>query len=163
MNAQNNNQHWSRVKNIGLWVLQILTATAFLLAGLAKLSGQPAMVAQFDQLGLGQWFRYLTGAIEVVSALLLLTPRLVAVGAALLVGTMAGAVLSHLVQLGGSPVPALVLGCFAAIILWGRFAIVKAWLVKLPASAAFMPKSSQTGDGASMASSRLGRPRASSV
>jgi quercetin dioxygenase-like cupin family protein len=41
---------------------------------------------------------------------------------------MVGAVLSHLLLIGGSPAPALVLGCFAALILWGRFATVKAWL-----------------------------------
>jgi hypothetical protein len=57
-----------------------------------------------------------------------LIPRLTPVGAALLVGTMTGAVLAHLLVLGGSAVPALVLGCLAAIILWGRFATVKAWL-----------------------------------
>ena len=34
---------------------------------------------------------------------------------------MVGAILTHLVLIGGSPVPALVLLCFAAIILWGRF------------------------------------------
>jgi len=134
MNPQNNNERKSKVKNAGLWVLQILTAAAFLLAGLAKLSGQPAMVQQFDEIGLGQWFRYLTGAIEVTSAVLLLIPRLVPVGAALLVGTMSGAVLTHLLKLGGSLLPALVLGCFAAIILWGRIATVKASLARLSAS-----------------------------
>jgi hypothetical protein len=34
---------------------------------------------------------------------------------------MTGAVSTHLFIIGGSPVPALVLGCFAGIILWGRF------------------------------------------
>jgi hypothetical protein len=59
---------------------------------------------------------------------MLLVPRLVPVGAALLAGTMAAAVLSHLLVLGGSPVPALVLGCLAGLVLWGRFATVKEWL-----------------------------------
>jgi len=31
---------------------------------------------------------------------------------------------------GGSPVPALVLGVFAGIILWGHFEVVKPWLAK---------------------------------
>jgi putative oxidoreductase len=88
--------------------LQILTAAAFLMAGFAKLSGQPMMVETFDRVGIGQWFRYVTGGLEIASAILLLIPRLTPVGAALLVCTMIGAVLTHLVLIGGSPVPAVV-------------------------------------------------------
>jgi uncharacterized membrane protein YphA (DoxX/SURF4 family) len=127
-----------KVKSIGLWVLQVLLAAAFLMAGFSKLAGQEAMVKEFDEIGMGQWFRYLTGGIEVVSAVLLLLPRLTPAGAALLVCTMVGAVLTHLLKLGGSPLPALVLGCIAAIILWGRFGTVKAWLGR-PAVAAAPP------------------------
>jgi putative oxidoreductase len=128
-----NDQRSSRAKNVALWTLQILTAAALLLAGFGALSGQPMMVATFDKIGIGQWFRYVTGCIELTSAILLLIPRLTPVGAALLLCTMIGAVLSHLLMIGGSPVPALVLLCLAAIILWGRFETVKAWLGKLPA------------------------------
>jgi hypothetical protein len=128
MNIQVKSPRPSVARNIALWVLQVLTAVAFLAAGFTKLSGQPMMVETFEKVGVGQWFRYLTGGIEVASAVLLLIPRLAAVGAALLVGTMAGAVLSHLLILGGSPVPALVLGCLAGLILWGRIGTVKAWL-----------------------------------
>ena len=53
------------------WVLQILAAAMFLFAGGSKLTGQQAMVDTFGQIGLGQWFRYLTGIIEVGSAVLL--------------------------------------------------------------------------------------------
>jgi putative oxidoreductase len=115
--------------------LQGLTAAAFLLAGAAKLSGQPVMVEMFDKIGLGQWFRYLTGGIEVVSAILLLVPKLTPVGAGMLVCTMAGAVITHLTKIGGSPAPAIVLGCFAAIILWGRFGSLKALLGQSSAQA----------------------------
>jgi putative oxidoreductase len=130
MNDPTHEDRSSRAKNVALWALQILTVAAFLLAGGAKLSGQPAMVETFDKVGVGQWFRYFTGGIEVVSAVLLLIPRLTPVGAALLVCTMAGAVLSHLVVIGGSTVPALVLLCLAALILWGRFGTLRAWLGK---------------------------------
>jgi hypothetical protein len=47
---------------------------------------------------------------------------------------------SHLLVLGGSPAPALVLGCLAGIILWGRFATVKAWLGALSAKAKTEPR-----------------------
>ncbi len=131
MKDQTNDQRLSRAKNVALWALQIVTAAAFLLAGFGALSGQPMMVETFDKIGIGQWFRYVTGGIEVMSAILLLIPRLTPVGAALLVCTMTGAILTHLVLIGGSPLPALVLWCFAAIILWGRFGTLNAWLGKL--------------------------------
>ena len=73
----------SKAKNFSLWTLQVLTAAAFLLAGFGSLSGQPMMVETFEKIGIGQWFRYATGVIEVMSAILLLIPRLTAVGAAL--------------------------------------------------------------------------------
>ncbi|HEX3151879.1 MAG TPA: DoxX family protein [Gemmataceae bacterium] len=135
MNSQIKYARPSVARNVGLWVLQILTAVAFLAAGVAKLSGQQMMVETFEKVGVGQWFRYLTGSIEIVSACFLLIPRLTPVGAALLFCTMAGAVLSHLLILGGSPIPALVLGCLAGLILWGRFGRVKAWLSGLSAGA----------------------------
>ncbi len=131
MNNQSNGNQ-SKVKNIALWVPQVFTAVAFLMAGFAKLSGQPMMVETFDKIGIGQWFRYVTGGIEVASAILLLVPRLTPVGAAILVCTMCGAVLTHLLLIGGSPVPALVLGCFAAIIFWDRRGALKAWLARRP-------------------------------
>jgi putative oxidoreductase len=123
--SQTNQQRPSKAKNIALWTLQVLTAAAFLMAGGLKLSGQPVMVEMFDKIGLGQWFRYLTGSIEIASAILLLIPKLTPVGAGLLVCTMSGAVITHVVKIGGSPAPAIVLGCFAAIILWGRFDSLK--------------------------------------
>lgn len=128
MNSQVRFARPSAARNVGLWVLQVVTAAAFLTAGVAKLSGQPMMVENFEKVGVGQWFRYVTGAIEIASAVFLLIPRLTPIGAALLVCTMVGAVLSQLLVIHGSAVPALVLGGFAATILWGRFATVKAWL-----------------------------------
>jgi len=121
MADQINYQRPSRAKNTALWLLQILTAAALLMAGFAKLSGQPMMVETFDKIGLGQWFRYLTGGIEVASAILLVIPLLTTLGAFLLVSAMIGVVLTHLLTIGGPPLPALGLGCFAAIILLGRF------------------------------------------
>lgn len=47
----------SRAINITLWVLQALLAAAFVAAGGAKLAGVPQMVALYEQIGVGQWFR----------------------------------------------------------------------------------------------------------
>lgn len=110
----------SRAGAITLWIVQIATAAMFLLAGSLKLAGIPVEVALFDAIGIGQWFRYLTGSIEVVSAILLLVPSLAFFGALLLVPTMVGAVLTHLFIVGGNPAPALVLGTAAAAIAWTR-------------------------------------------
>ena len=126
----------SRARNAALWTLQVVTAAAFVMAGFGKLSGQPMMVETFDKIGIGQWFRYVTGGIEIASAIILLIPSLTAVGAALLFCTMTGALLTHLTLIGGSPVPALVLLCFATIILSGRFGSLRALLHKLSAPAA---------------------------
>ena len=60
-------------------------ALMFLVAGGSKLAGVPAMVTLFDALGAGQWFRYVTGIIEVVSGLALLTPAVAVFGALLLI------------------------------------------------------------------------------
>ena len=92
----------------------------FLLAGGSKLAGAAAMVALFDAIGVGQWFRYLTGGIEVVSAVALLVPSLAPFGAIALVATMVGAVATHLFIVGGSPaVPALLL-LGSLVVAWAR-------------------------------------------
>ena len=103
-----------------LWGLQILLALAFLGGGISKLVGTAYMVHLFDQIGMGTWFRYLTGIIEVLSGIALLVPGWARFGALNLVGVMAGAVASHLFQIGGSPVPALVLLALVGLVAWGR-------------------------------------------
>ena len=66
---------------IALWIVQLALAGMFLLAGGSKLLGVPAMVALFDAIGIGQWFRYVTGLIEVGSAMALLVPSFAVFGA----------------------------------------------------------------------------------
>jgi putative oxidoreductase len=109
--------------NIVLWILQILAAATFFLAGGSKLAGVAPMVEMFDKIGLGQWFRYLTGGLEVTGAILLLIPGTVLLGSALLVVTMVGAIVTHLVILGGSPVPAIVLFVMLGTVTWYRWRI----------------------------------------
>lgn len=106
--------------HIALWILQVAAAAMFLFAGFPKLAGDPKMVAFFGALGLGQWFRYLTGSLEVLGAALLLIPGLSAFGAVILICVMIGAVFTHLFVIGGSPVMAIVLLIASAVIAWGR-------------------------------------------
>jgi putative oxidoreductase len=106
--------------NIALWTLQVLAALAFLAAGSGKLLGSPDMIALFDAVGIGQWFRYVTGSLEVLGALLLIIPGKTALGAVLLACVMAGAVVAHLTVLHTAATVPLVMFALTAIIAWGR-------------------------------------------
>src|SRR5487761_2633054 len=104
----------SKGVNVFLWLLQILTAAAFLAAGGAKLAGVPQMV------GVGQWFRYVTGLLEVLGGIGLLIPRVTFYAAALLAIVMVGAIISHLTVLGGSPAAPIGLLVFSGVIAYFR-------------------------------------------
>jgi putative oxidoreductase len=108
-----------RVATIALWVTQIALAAMFLFAGGSKLFGAPAMVNLFAAIGLGQWFRYVTGAIEISAAVALLIPSAALFGAILLVPTMFGAATANLF-LGQSPAVPLVLLLVAGAVAWTR-------------------------------------------
>jgi putative oxidoreductase len=112
--------HRSRLASIALWGVQLVLAGMFLLAGGSKLAGAAAMVALFDAVGVGQWFRYVTGGIEVVSAVALLVPSLAAFGAVALVATMIGAIATHLFVIGGSPAVPVLLLVGSLVIAWAR-------------------------------------------
>jgi uncharacterized membrane protein YphA (DoxX/SURF4 family) len=105
---------------VAAWVVQILAALMFLMAGSSKLRGVPEMVGLFQAIGIGQWFRYLTGSLEVIGAVLLVVPRLAAFGAALLVAVMVGAVATHLFVIGGNPTMAVVLLAAVGFVAWVR-------------------------------------------
>src|ERR1700676_3735694 len=84
-----------RASLIALWLTQVALALMFLMAGGSKLAGIPAMVSLFDALGVGQWFRYVTGVIEVTSGIALLVPAAAIFGAMLLIPTMLGAIITN--------------------------------------------------------------------
>ena len=112
--------HRGRAALVALWSVQILLAGMFLLAGGSKLLGAPPMVALFNAIGIGQWFRYVTGLIEVGSMLALLVPAVAVFGAVALVPTMIGAIVTELFIVGGSPVPPAILLVGAAVVVWAR-------------------------------------------
>src|SRR4029434_3638578 len=105
---------------VALWAVQIALAGMFLLAGSSKLLGDPAMVGVFIAIGIGQWFRYLTGLIEVGSALALLVPSFAVFGALALVPTMVGACAPHLSIVAVSPVSPAILLLGSAAVVWAR-------------------------------------------
>jgi len=123
----------SKAGGITLWILRGLLAIAFLGAGFAKLSGQPMMVAEFQAIGIGQWFRYLTGSLEIVGVILLLIPRMTGVGGLLLTCIMAGAIVAHLTRLH-TPVMALVpliLLLLSATVAWNDRVHLRRFLGKV--------------------------------
>lgn len=101
-----------------VWGVRILLAVAFGAAGASKLAGVPQMVQVFDAIGFGQWFRYLTGLVEIGGALLLLVPATGFLGGLLLAATMVCAVATHLVLIGGNPAPAVVLALLSGFVAW---------------------------------------------
>ncbi|MEM7758325.1 MAG: DoxX family protein [Cyanobacteria bacterium P01_A01_bin.40] len=104
-----NNKRERFLKKTIVLILTNIAAISFLTTGSAKLLGAESAIAMFDDIGIGQWFRYLTGSIEVIGTLLILIPPLVFWGALLLSLTMIGAILVHLFVLGGSPSIAMLL------------------------------------------------------
>jgi len=107
-----------RLKTIGFWVLKLLLAAFFLFAGGAKIVGVPAMVDLFDHVGVGQWLRYLTGALEMGGAALLLWPPTVFYGAVLLALVSVGALWAQIFVLHEDVIHAIVLAAILAAISW---------------------------------------------
>jgi uncharacterized membrane protein YphA (DoxX/SURF4 family) len=108
----------ARLKTVGFWVLKLVLATLFVLAGGAKLAGFPAMVEVFERVGFGQWFRYLTGVLEVSGAALLLWPSTTAFGALLLTIVSIGAFFAQLLVLHEDVIHTVVMVAIFAAIAW---------------------------------------------
>ena len=102
--------------------LRISLALAFVLFGYEKVWGSD-WVPMFQAIGLGDWFRYATGGLQMLGALALLIPATARGGAALIGLTMVGAIAVHLFVLptgiGGALIPAAFLG-FAIAAGWRR-------------------------------------------
>lgn len=103
-----------RASDLGGWMLRGGVALFFVLMGAEKfLSGHGSpWVPVFAQIGLGQWFRYFTGVVEIVGALLYLAPWTCRIGALLLSCAMLGAMTVHIVvrhSVAASLYPAVIL------------------------------------------------------
>ena len=77
---------------ITTWLPRIALAAVFLLVGSLKFRAHSPWVPIFNRIGVGDWFRYLTGVMQIAGALLLLVPPAAAIGFLLLGCTMLGAV-----------------------------------------------------------------------
>jgi uncharacterized membrane protein YphA (DoxX/SURF4 family) len=108
----------SRGKTIALWSLRILMAALFLFAAVMKLSGQPMMVDEFNTIGLGQWFRLLTGALEAAGAIAILLPSVSVFGAILLLAVDAGAFVAQIAILHVDWIHTVVIGAILATVIY---------------------------------------------
>ena len=75
-------------------MIRVGLAIVFLIAGAEKFSAtnpNSHWVSMFNQIGLGEWFRYFAAVVEVLGAALILIPRMVLMGIALLAITMVSA------------------------------------------------------------------------
>jgi putative oxidoreductase len=118
-------------RRIGSRALQVIVAAAFLAAGGAKLAGVPFMVQLFDQVGIGQWFRIVTGMVEIVGAVALVYPGLASIGGLWLGGTMVGAVATNLFVLHSSPAAAVIFGALNAVIVYLRRDELRAFAARI--------------------------------
>jgi putative oxidoreductase len=105
--------------DLAAWLPRIGVAGFYVLVvGWDKMSTNPhgPWVKTFDQIGLGQWLRYVTGAIQISGGLLFIFPRTITIGAILLGGTMAGAVVAQIFFLH-SPASSLIPGGLLVLIV----------------------------------------------
>lgn len=110
------------------WALRVGVAVVFSVFAAEKLVGSN-WVALFGAIGVGQWFRYFTGAVQLGGALLLLVPQTARLGGALIGSTLAGAMFCHVAVLdtgvGGAIIPAALLPLVAAAAWKGRGEVVE--------------------------------------
>ena len=102
------------------WSLQIILAAVFTFTASRKFLADPLPVATVEALGTGQWLRVVIGVAELAGAIGLLIPSLARVAAACLATLMLGAIGTHVLVIGGSPIPAAALFVASSLIVFLR-------------------------------------------
>jgi putative oxidoreductase len=82
------------------WVLQLIVVVILVQTLFFKFTGAEESVYIFTTLGAEPWGRIGSGLVELIASVLLLLPRTVTLGALLTLGTISGAIFSHLTKLG---------------------------------------------------------------
>ena len=103
-----------------VWPLQIAVASEFFILGCSKLMGAEEMVMLFSIIGLDQRFLYLTGSLEILSAVLILFSERAFWGGLILSTLMIVAMFIHWVLIGDGLVHAFKLFCMTATVTWIR-------------------------------------------
>jgi uncharacterized membrane protein YphA (DoxX/SURF4 family) len=108
----------SKGRAIAVWILKVVLGLTFLAIGAVKLTGAAQTIQLFEAIGWGQWFRYLTGLLDVAGAVLLFVSRWTCYGAVLLACTVGSATMFYLLQLHQNPTVPLALTLLAATLAW---------------------------------------------
>jgi putative oxidoreductase len=108
----------ARLKIIAFWALRIVLAIFLLMAAGMKFAGTEQMVQLFDTIGIGQWFRVFTGFCELITAILLLLPATIGVGALLGFGVMVGATIANIFVLHHDFIHSTIPAIIFAVIAW---------------------------------------------
>jgi hypothetical protein len=113
------------------WMARIAVVAVFLFVGATKFNSDPRgeWFRIFELIGWGQWFRYVTGTVQVTGALLMLTPWTLTAGAFLLACTMIGAMIVDVAVMhaaGYALLPAVLLGIVAATWFAGTYGALSA-------------------------------------
>jgi uncharacterized membrane protein YphA (DoxX/SURF4 family) len=109
-----------RVANIATWIAQVVVGLQLAAGGAMKLAGSPVMVDLFTEIGAGQWFRYVVGALEVAGGIGLLIRPLCGLAALGLAAVMVGAAVTNVAVIGENPTLPVVYLVLLAVIAWRR-------------------------------------------
>jgi len=90
----------SRTERILSWLCRIVAAVILAQTLFFKFTGAEESIYIFTKVGLEPWGRYGSGVVELIAAILLLTPRYAWAGGLLALGVISGALVSHLTVLG---------------------------------------------------------------
>jgi putative oxidoreductase len=96
----NNFNRLPRFQAVASWVLQLTVAGILLQTLFFKFTGAEESVYIFTAVHAEPWGRVGSGVVELLASILLFVPATVALGAILTLGTMTGAILTHLTVLG---------------------------------------------------------------
>jgi hypothetical protein len=82
------------------WIARGIAAAILLQTLFFKFTGAAESIHIFETVGMEPWGRYGSGVAELIAAILLLVPATPALGAALSLGVISGAIFFHLTTLG---------------------------------------------------------------
>lgn len=108
----------TRYGGIKIWTLRILLALIFAATGTAKMIGVAMVVAGFNKIGLGQGFRYVTGTVEIIGAILTLNPHTTFYGTLVLLAVCIGAFAAEIGPLRGDVIHVFVIGAGVMVLAW---------------------------------------------
>ena len=101
--------------------LRFAMVVVFVGGGLMKLAGADVMVRLFADIGVGQWLRYVVGAMELAGGTLLLVPAWSGLAALGLIVMMIGAAMAELLIIRRLPIAAAACAVALMVIALGTF------------------------------------------